>query len=236
MSTPHTTASKRKKLLLLFVLLGIVPIGFLLMRSGKHSFVSLPYIGVKEVNAPGDTTFFTVPPFAFTDQNGRTVTEATVAGKVVIADFFFTRCTSICPRMTAQMQQLQFKLSKDSFDDVVFLSHTVDPEHDTPQVLRDYAYKWQADTTRWLFLTGHAPDIYRQGNMGYLLSANADSTAAEDFVHSPHFVLVDKQRHIRGMYDGTVTASVDSLVSDLKLLLKEEHLKEKAARKAAERP
>ncbi len=235
MSTPHTTASKRKKLVLLFVLLGIVPIGFLFMRSGKHSFTSLPFIGVKEVNAPGDTTYFTVPPFSFTDLNGRTVTERTVAGKVIIADFFFTRCTTICPRMTAQMQQLQFKLNKEAFSDVVFLSHTVDPDNDTPEVLREYARKWEADTTRWLFLTGNAPDIYRQGNLGYLLSANADSTAAEDFVHSPHFVLVDKQRRIRGMYDGTVTASVDSLVGDLKLLLKEEHLREKAEREAAAR-
>lgn len=234
MSAPHAPAPKRKKLLLLFALLGIVPIGFLFMRTGKHTFAKLPYIGEREVNAPGDTTFFTVPPFSFTDQNGRTVTDRTVAGKVVIADFFFTRCTSICPRMTAQMQQLQFKLNKDSFHDVVFLSHTVDPENDTPEVLRAYARKWEADTTRWLFLTGNAPDIYRQGNLGYLLSANADSTAAEDFVHSPHFVLVDKQRHIRGMYDGTVTASVDSLVSDLKLLLKEEHLREKAEKKAAQ--
>jgi protein SCO1/2 len=231
-STSHAPAPKRKKLLLLFILLGIVPIGFLVMRSGKHTFVKLPYIGEREVNAPGDTTYFTVPSFSFTDLNGRTVTDRTVEGKVIIADFFFTRCTSICPRMTAQMQQLQFKLNKDAFADVVFLSHTVDPENDTPEVLRAYARKWEADTTRWLFLTGHAPDIYRQGNTGYLLSANADSTAAEDFVHSPHFVLVDKQRHIRGMYDGTVTASVDSLVSDLKLLLKEEHLREKAERKA----
>jgi len=226
-------ASKRRKIVLLCVLLGIVPIGFLFMRTGKHTFKTLPYIGEREVNAPGDTTYWTVPPFAFLDQNGRVFTDKDIQGKVVIADFFFTRCTSICPRMSKEMQQLQFKLDDPAFEEVVFLSHTVDPEHDTPEVLREYARKLQADTTRWKFLTGDAPTIYRQGNLGYLLSANADSSAAENFVHSPQFVLVDMEHHIRGMYDGTNTSSVDSLVVDLKMLLKEEHQrikKEKAAK------
>ncbi|MFT3884771.1 MAG: SCO family protein [Flavobacteriales bacterium] len=217
----------------MFILLGIVPIGFLFMRTGKHTFKTLPYIGEREVNAPGDTTYWTVPPFSFLDQNGHAFTDKDVAGKVVIADFFFTRCTSICPRMSKEMQQLQFKLDDPAFKEVVFLSHTVDPEHDTPEVLREYARRLEADTTRWKFLTGNAPDIYRQGNQGYLLSANADSTAAEDFVHSPQFVLVDMQRHIRGMYDGTNTSSVDSLVVDLKMLLKEEHLRMKREKEAA---
>ncbi|HEX2617408.1 MAG TPA: SCO family protein [Flavobacteriales bacterium] len=235
MSSPHAPASKRKKIVLLCVLLGIVPVGFLVMRTGKHTFKKLPYIGEREVNAPGDTTFWTVPPFSFTDQNGRPFTNKDVEGKVVIADFFFTRCGSICPRMSLEMQQLQFKLDDPAFKEVVFLSHTVDPEHDTPDVLREYARKMQADTVRWKFLTGDAKTIYRQGNIGYLLSAgpNADSTAAEQFVHSPQFVLVDMHQHIRGMYDGTVTSSVDSLVVDLKMLLKEEHLRMKREREAA---
>lgn len=232
MSTQHHPASKRRKLLLLVVLLGIVPIGFLVLRTAKHQFGSLPYIGERDVIAPGDTAYWTVPPFSFIDQNGSTVTEKTVAGKVIVADFFFTRCTGICPRMTAQMQQLQFKLNKAGFEKVIFLSHTVDPEHDTPEVLYQYARKWEADSTRWRFLTGDASKIYRQGNRGYLLSAG-DTGHDEDFLHSPEFVLVDTDRHIRGMYDGTRTSSVDSLVSDLKLLLKEERLKEKQALKAA---
>lgn len=233
MNVAPAPASKRRKIVLLCILLGIVPVGFLIMRSGKHTFKTLPYIGEREVNAPGDTTYWTVPPFAFTDQNGHAFTSKDVEGKVVIADFFFTRCGSICPRMSKEMQQLQFKLDDPAFHEVVFLSHSVDPEHDTPEVLREYARKLQADSTRWKFLTGDAATIYRQGNLGYLLSANADSTTAENFVHSPEFVLVDMRHHIRGMYDGTKTSSVDSLVVDLKMLLKEEHARMKKEKEAA---
>ena len=98
----------------------------------------------------------------------------------------------------------------------------MDPEHDTPEVLKAYAKRLEADPKRWKFLTGHAPDIYRQGNLGYLLSASADSSAAEQFVHSPQFVLVDKRHHIRGMYDGTNTDAMRDLMVDLKMLLQEE--------------
>ncbi len=234
MNVSPAPASKRRKIVLLCILLGIVPVGFLFMRTGKHTFKTLPYLGQKEVNGPGDTTYWTVPPFAFLDQNGRVFTDKDIEGKVVIADFIFTRCGSQCPRMSAEMQQLQFKLDDPAFDEVVFLSHTVDPEHDTPDVLREYARKLQADTTRWKFLTGDAKTIYRQGNEGYLLSAgpNTDSTAAERFVHSPSFVLVDMRHHVRGAYDGTSTSSVDSLVVDLKMLLKEEHQRMKQQKEA----
>lgn len=234
MSTEFAPAGRRKKFILLAVLIGIVPAGMLFFRSGKHSFRQLPYIGEKEVNAPGDTTYFTVPGFSFTDQNGRTVTDGSLSDKVLVVDFFFTGCRSICPRMSREMQQLQFKLQEKigeaGLDEVMFLSHTVDPEHDTPEVLREYARKLGADTTHWKFLTGDAATIYRQGNLGYLLSAVRDSTTAEQFVHSPHFVLVDKRRHIRGMYDGTVTASVDTLSTDIQALLAEEHERARAGK------
>ena len=199
----------------------------------KHRYAFLPYYGPKEVNAPGDTTYFTVPPFAFTDQFGRPFGDRDVEGRILVVDFFFTRCTTICPRMTRQMQQLQLKLDDDAFDDVVFLSHTVDPENDTAEVLNAYARRHQADTARWKFLTGEAPTIYRQGNLGYLLSAMRDSTSAEQFVHSPNFVLVDKRKHIRGIYDGTRTSSVDSLASDIKMLIAEEKRRKREAAAAA---
>jgi protein SCO1/2 len=208
----------------LVLLLVLIPgAGFLFWGSKSH-YATLPYIGERTVTASGDTSYFTVPPFRFTDMNGRPFTEKDVAGKVLIVDFFFTHCTSICPKMGIQMQQLQLQMAHDSrYKDVLFLSHTVDPEHDTPEVLRAYAARLEADTSRWKFLTGNAPDIYRQGNLGYLLSAGADSSAAEQFVHSPQFVLVDKRRHIRGMYDGTSTEAMRNLMADLQLLLHEEN-------------
>lgn len=214
--------TRTRKALVLGALILLPLLILAVMRSGRHNFRYLPYYGPKEVNAPGDTSYFEVPPFAFTDAYGHAVTDANTAGRIVVADFFFTRCTSICPTMTRQMQQLQFKLDDPAFKDVLFLSHTVDPVNDSLPVLRKYARKWEADSSRWKFVTGNAADIYRLGNTGYLLSALEDSTAAEQFVHDERFVLVDKRRHIRGFYDGTNNEDVDRLVTDLKMLMKEE--------------
>jgi protein SCO1 len=208
----------------------------------KHNYTFLPYLGDKEVVAVErdgsmviDTIYYTVPPFSFIDQFGRTITDADVAGKIRVVDFFFTRCTTICPRMSVQMQQLQLKLNDKAFDDVVFLSHTVDPEHDTPEVLEGYARKLQADTARWKFLTGSAPDIYRMGNAGYLLSALEDSADVERFVHDSRFVLVDKDGHIRGYYEGTEAEGMNALAADLKMILKEEKIKASEKEKARRR-
>lgn len=198
----------------------------------KHRYAFLPYYGPKEVNAPGDTTYFTVPPFAFTDQFGRPFSDRDVEGRILVVDFFFTRCTTICPRMTRQMQQLQLKLDDEAFDDVVFLSHTVDPENDTAEVLNAYARQHQADTARWKFLTGPKADLYLLGSEGYFLAAREDVMAPDGFLHSEMFVLVDKDRHIRGYYDGTSTAEVGRLAGDIKMLLKEEKVRR---REAAER-
>ncbi|MCB9165300.1 MAG: SCO family protein [Flavobacteriales bacterium] len=208
----------------------------------KHTFNYLPYYGPKEpvlVQRDGkdvvDTIYAEIPPFSFIDRYGQPFTDKDVEGKIIVADFFFTRCGTICPRMSVNMQQLQLKLNDDAFKDVVFLSHTVDPEHDTPAVLDDYAKKLEADPVRWKFLTGNAKDIYRMGNTGYLLSALEDSTSAEQFVHDGRFVLVDKQKHIRGYYDGTEASGMNALAADLKMLLKEERIKAKEAREAADR-
>jgi len=243
LSTEVKPASKRTKRLVLggiaLFILSLFVFFSPMLGLVKHTFNFLPYYGPKEtvlVERDGkmvvDTIFAQVPPFSFTDQYGRPFTDKDVEGKIVIADFFFTRCKTICPRMSAHMQQLQLMLNDDAFDDVVFLSHSVDPEHDTPEVLDRYAKDLQADSTRWKFLTGNALDIYRIGNTGYLLSALEDSTAAEQFVHDGRFVLVDKQHHIRGYYDGTVANGVNELAGDLKMLIKEEKIIARDAAKA----
>lgn len=244
MSHTATPSSKRTKWLVLGGIGAFVLSLFVffspLVGLVKHTFNFLPYYGPKEpvlVQRNGksvvDTIYAVIPPFSFIDRYGKPFTDKDVEGKIIVADFFFTKCTTICPRMSINMQQLQLKLNDDAYKDVVFLSHTVDPEHDTPAVLDAYAKKLQADPTRWKFLTGSAPDIYRMGNTGYLLSALEDSTNAEQFVHDGRFVLVDKQRHIRGYYDGTEAEGVIALAADLKMLLKEERIKAKETRDAA---
>lgn len=198
----------------------------------KHHFAFLPYYGPKEtvvVERDGrsvvDTIYATVPPFSFIDRYGKPFTDKQVEGKILVVDFFFTRCTTICPRMGVQMQQLQLKLDDAAYGDIVFLSHTVDPEYDTPEVLDAYAHKLQADTARWKFLTGNKADIYLQGADGYYLAAREDVMAPDGFLHSEKFVLVDKDRHIRGYYDGTTMVGMNALAADIKMLLKEEKIK-----------
>ncbi len=198
----------------------------------KHSFNFLPYYGHKEVDyverdgrLVADTIYAKLPPFSFIDRYGRPFTNEHVKGKIIVADFFFTRCTTICPKMSIQMQQLQLKLDDPAFDDVVFLSHTVDPEHDTPEVLDAYARKLQADTSRWKFLTGNKEDIYLLGAEGYYLATREDVMDPDGFLHSEKFVLVDKQGHIRGYYDGTTWDGMNAIAADIKMLLKEEKIR-----------
>lgn len=223
-----------KKIIILLSILVVIPSGILLLRGAKHTFTELPYLGYKEVNGPGDTTYWTVPGFTFTDENGRTVTQKDFEGKVLVVDFFFTRCATICPKMTAHMQQIQLELTDPdkagTYSDVALLSHTVDPMHDTPEVLRTYARQHEADTTRWHFLTGDASAIYRQGNTGYLLNASLPDSLSDQFLHDEHFALVDKRRHIRGFYDGTSENDMGRLMTDLKMLLAEERRRAREAR------
>jgi protein SCO1 len=222
-------APKRTKWLVLAGILLAVPFGFLLLRTGEHTYVTLPYYGPREAHAPGDTTYFKVPPFRFTDSHGRSLSDAQLEGKVLVVDFFFTRCTTICPRMNAQMQQLLFRLDDPAYAHVVCLSHTVDPEHDTPDVLHDHARKMKADSTRWKFVTGPKEALYLQGAEGYFLAAREDVMAPDGFLHSDQFVLVDRRRHIRGYYDGTNTSEIDRLVNDIKILTKEENARAREA-------
>lgn len=229
-------AGKARKFILLFLLLVAAPGMFFLVRSGTHRFMKLPYYGPKEVEAPGDTLYHTIPPFAFMGSDGQVVSDTSLAGNIIVADFFFTRCTTICPKMNGQMQQLQLRMGRDGvFKDVVLLSHTVDPEHDTPEVLAEHARHMQADPARWKFVTGTKEDLYLQGSEGYLLAAREDVMAPDGFLHSEHFVLVDKQRHIRGIYDGTKSAEVDRLFTDIKNLVREENEKARLAREAQQR-
>lgn len=238
----HRPAPRRTKLLILGGIAAFIVCLFVffspLLGMVRHKFTYLPYFGPKEpvvVMRDGkqvvDTIYAKVPPFAFTDQFGRPFTDKQVEGKILVVDFFFTRCTTICPRMGIQMQQLQLKLDDDAFGDVVFLSHTVDPEHDTPEMLHAYAKKLHADTARWKFLTGNKSDIYLQGSEGYFLAAKEDVMAPDGFLHSEKFVLVDKDRHIRGYYDGTTATGMNALAADLKMLLKEERIKAAEAAK-----
>ncbi len=187
---------------------------------------TLPYFGLRDAvtktvdgKQVTDTVYHTIPDFAFTNQDGQTITQEDYKGKIYITDFFFTTCPTICPKMTTQLTRVE-ELTRD-MDNVMILSHTVDPEKDTVEALKEYAERIGANTKRWNFVTGNKEALYTQGVKGYLISAREDVLAPGGFLHSEMFVLVDQQRHIRGFYDGTSTEQVDQLMEDLKVLQQE---------------
>jgi protein SCO1/2 len=179
----------------------------------------LPFLGPKQVNAKGDTVYHQIPSFRFLNQDSVFVSEKDVEGKVYVADFFFTTCPTICPKMKTQMLRI-YERYKDR-DEVRIISHSIDPDFDTPNVLKDYAARLQVKAPKWNLLTGDKATIYTLGQKSYMVSAQEDPNEAGGFVHSGAFILVDKNRHVRGIYDGTVEAEVNHLLEDMEILLKE---------------
>ncbi len=186
----------------------------------------LPILGerdavTKEVNGKvvTDTVYNTIPDFAFINQKGDTVTQKNVAGKIYVTDFFFTSCPTICPVMKRQMIKVYDKI-KDN-PDVMILSHSIDPDHDTPAVLNQYAKDLGVQGTQWEFLTGSKEKIYDIGQGSYLVTAKEDNTVEGGYIHSGAFVLVDKDRRVRGMYDGTTDEGAKKLMNDIDVLLAE---------------
>ena len=165
----------------------------------------------------------TVPPFAFLSIDSIEVTNRDVEGKIKIVDYFFTHCPTICPILSSQLARTQEILADRGItnEDLIILSHSVDPTRDTPKRIDEYAKMMNADTTQWKFLTGNKEDLYEQAKEGYLLTALESDTAAGGFFHSDIFALIDKEDKIRGMYDGTSTAEVDEMILDIHKLLDE---------------
>ncbi|RAU82683.1 SCO family protein [Pontibacter arcticus] len=192
--------------------------------SPSSEETTLPILGEREAiekevdgKTVTDTVYHQIPDFAFVNQDSQKVTNATLAGKIYVADFFFTSCPTICPKMKSQMLRIYEKY-KDN-PQVMLLSHTIDPKHDTVAVLKEYAERLNVETAKWQFVTGDKDSIYDVA-MQYLVPAQEDQTIEGGFTHGGHFVLVDENRHIRGIYDGTKEEAVDKLLSEIPLLLK----------------
>jgi protein SCO1 len=163
----------------------------------------------------------TIPAFSFTDQNGKSVTDREVKGKIYVADFFFSRCTSICPKMTNNMKKIAEAFTNDN--EVVLLSHSVTPDHDSVAALKKYAENNSITQPNWHLLTGDKEKIYTIARKGYFaderLGFSADTT---EFLHTENFILVDKNGRIRGVYNGTLEVEVDNLVRHISILKKED--------------
>ena len=165
------------------------------------------------------SSYGSVPSFELTNQDGQPFGSAQLAGKIWIADFVYTTCPGPCPMISSRMSDLQKPLEK---TDVRLVSFSVDPEKDTPQVLRSYAERLQADPGRWDFLTGPKSAIYKLSHDGFKLAVSDGSDAQGIPVHSTRMALVDRHGEIRGYYEATEADAVTKLLADTSHLLREQ--------------
>ncbi len=224
-------AKERRKIFILLLLLIGPGLVLIFLSKADHKFLLLPYFGESTIltnpsTGEVDTIPHTVPGFNFLNQDSIAVSFADFEDKILVVDFFFTTCPTICPIMTKQMTRLQWMLDDSAYENVHFLSHTVNPSNDTPTVLKAYGTEQGANFDKWTFLTGEQQAIFDQGFNGYLLSTQEDAGAPGGFLHSSMFVLVDQEHHVRGFYDGTSTKEVDDLMIDIKMLMKEGVMRE----------
>ena len=161
----------------------------------------------------------TVGDFKLINQNGETVTQENYKDKIYIADFFFTRCLTICPVMTNNMALLQQEFLKD--DEIMFLSHSVTPVMDSVPVLRAYADTKGVVDEKWNITTGPKKHIYNLARKSYFAVLDEGDGGLQDFIHTENFILVDKKRQLRGFYDGTDSEDMQRLIQDIKILKKE---------------
>ena len=163
--------------------------------------------------------YHTIADFSFTNQNGKTITQKDYEGKIYVADFFFTTCTSICHKMTANLFDVQEAI-KDN-PKVMLLSHTVFPENDNVAVLKAYAKKYDIDDKKWNLVTGDKKEIYTMARKSYLAVKLGKPEELYDMVHTENLVLVDTKRRVRGFYDGTKKEDIQKLIEDIAFLSKE---------------
>ena len=162
-----------------------------------------------------------VLPFAFTNQDGKKVTEQDVAGKVFVAEYFFTTCKSICPIMNTNMKIVYERFRNEK--DFLILAHTCDPGTDSAERLKKYADSLNVDTDKWIFLTGTKDSLYRQARHSYKIDdPNNNPLSNEvDFLHSQFFSLVDKKGNVRNIYEGNERKDVERMINEIEVLLKE---------------
>ena len=171
----------------------------------------LPILGERTLEGV-DTLYHRIGSFSLFNQEGVLFSEKDIGGRVYVADFFFTRCPTICPVMARQMRRVYEVF--EGHEEFLLVSHTVDPAHDTPAILKEYASRLEVNDSQWIFLTGEADAIYALASQ-YLSVSMPDSTAPGGFLHSGAFLLMDRQRRIRGVYDGTSEEEVSTLLEDI---------------------
>ncbi len=214
--------------LTLFCIIGIVFTYFMIRPSAEEKLPVINPIDLEDEMVDPELLRVgyghRIGDFRFTDQEGKTITQENVKGKVFVVEYFFTTCKTICPVMNVQMSRVHEKFKeKEKFK---ILSFTVDPENDTVEQMKRYATTHQVNSDRWHFLTGSRDDLYRLARRSFFVLKPAEAEnqgdVGSDFIHTNNFVLVDKQMRIRGYYDGTSAKEVDKLIHDVEILLEQD--------------
>jgi len=187
--------------------------------SCRQPVSKLPILGDPIINGR-DTIYPTIARFSLIDQDSETISNQTFDNKIYVADFIFLSCPSICPKMTGELNTVYKAYAND--ERVQFISHTIDPERDSVSRLKLYAENLGVSSDKWHFVTGNKDSIYSLANNSYFSAAFPDSTAPGGFAHSGAFLLIDKNRHIRGVYNSTKDDETQRLINDIRILLKEQ--------------
>ncbi len=190
------------------------------MKCGRTVYKPLPHLGpIKGIAANGDTLYHTINNFEFTDQQNHLVTNKNFDGCVYVANYFFASCADVCPRMNANLQRVYERYKENPR--VKFISHTVDPDHDSPEVLFRYAENLKADHNKWYFVTGNKDSLYNLAQRSYLIRAGEGDAKPISFIHDETLILVDQNRFIRATFDGLAPEKMDELTDAIQLLLTE---------------
>lgn len=213
--------SKYRIFILFFLVFSVVTIG--LFYSALKPAISLPIFNPADVNpemvdstVQYKTKYHTISDFSFTNQNGKTITQKDYEGKIYVADFFFTTCGSICPKMTTNLVEVQKAFSNNP--KVMILSHSVLPDVDDVTKLKAYALKNGVNDQKWNLVTGDKASIYAMARKSYLAVKLGKPNELYDMVHTENFVLVDTKKRVRGFYDGTKEDEIQRLIADINWL------------------
>lgn len=218
---------------LAIVIIAIVPIIFLtVFIKLRHPDIKvdtiLPIYGEKKAIEVAesrngkiniDTLYHSIPKFQLINQLGDTITDRNLSGVVTIVDFFYTSCPSICIDMTKNLHRIQEHFMQKDQDKVRILSISVNPEIDTPEKLLEYVYENDVNSKMWNLLTGDKALIYELARKGFMLTATEGDGGPNDFIHSEKLIIIDREKRIRGYYNGTSEQSADDLVNDVNKLL-----------------
>jgi len=197
---------------------GLIYILFFVVLLGGFYAAMIKFTDFEEVKLP---VLNSVQPFYFVKQDSTVVTQKDLANRVYVAEYFFTTCKGICPKMNKNMQVVYEKFKNNP--NFLILSHTVNPENDSVSVLKRYADSLGASPNNWWFLYGSKTDLYKSARESYLLDdpKNSSKNIDDQFLHTQFFALVDKQGRVRGIYDGIKKDEVDQLMLDIEEIIKE---------------